>query len=161
MTPSTADLYDKHGPKLQVLEMPLPSYGAATRFEGRIATLKVYEDNTKVREALAQPGQGRVLVVDGAGSRRYALVGDRIAQLAVDNDWAGLVVNGCIRDSALIKTMPLGVRALGTTPRKTEKRGSGLAGVEVTFGGVGFRPGAWLCADEDGVVVSEDRPSVD
>lgn len=152
---ATADLYDEYGETLQVLEVGLRDFGGEAQFAGAIATLKVYEDNTKVREVLSGPGRGRVLVVDGAGSLRFALVGDRIAQLAVDNGWAGIVVHGCIRDSSIIRTMSLGVRALGTSPRKTEKRGSGLVDVPVTWGGVSFRPKDWLYADADGLVVSD------
>jgi regulator of ribonuclease activity A len=151
---ATADLYDAHADALQVLEIPLPSYGGRPRFAGEVATLKTYEDNTLVREILGRPGEGRVLVVDGAGSRRYALVGDRIGALAVENGWAGIVVHGCVRDAVALGGMSLGLRALGTCPRKTEKRKQGLEGVPLVFGGVRFEPGAWVYADEDGLVVA-------
>lgn len=155
---STADLYDTLGAQLQVLELPLESLGGHPAFFGVIATAKAFEDNSKVRAMLSQPGEGRVLVVDGGGSRRFALVGDRIAQLAIDHGWAGIVVHGCVRDAAILKTMPLGILALGRSPRKTTKRDSGLTEVPVHFGGVSFEPGHWLAADEDGVVVAKSEP---
>lgn len=154
MTFATADLYDAHGDDLSVLEIPLEDLGGRARFSGPIATVQALEDNSKVREILSTPGHGRVLVVDGAGSRRYALVGDRIAASAVENGWSGIVVHGCVRDRVALGRLALGVRALGTIPRKTEKRGQGLEGLPVRFGGVRFEPGAWLYADEDGIVVS-------
>jgi len=123
---------------------------------GPIATLKLFEDNTLVRKALEQPGSGRVLVVDGGGSTRCALVGDRLATLAKDNGWAGIIVYGCIRDSAVIAGIEVGVKAIGTTPRKSVKRGEGQQDIAVTFGGVTFEPGAHLYADADGVVVARE-----
>lgn len=152
---ATADLFDEHAARLQVLQAGLRDFGAHVRFHGAIATVKAWEDNSRVREAVGAPGAGRVLVVDGGGSLRRAMLGDMLAQLAVDNGWRGIVIHGCIRDSAAIARLPLGVKALGTVPAKTEKQGQGLADVPVSFGGVTFRPGHWLYADEDGVVVSE------
>ena len=154
MSFATADLFDAYGDELQVLELGLMDFGGRSRFSGAIATVKAYEDNSQVRETLATPGQGRVLVVDGAGSRRFALLGDRLAELALEQSWSGVVVYGCVRDAAALGQMALGVRALGTSPRKTAKLGSGLTDVRVVFGGVRFEPGAWLYADEDGVVVA-------
>jgi regulator of ribonuclease activity A len=115
--------------------------------------LKCFEDNSKVREQLDQAGEGRVLVVDGGGSLRCALLGDILAHKAVDNGWAGVVVNGCIRDVAEIGAMSLGIMALASNPRKSVKKGVGEIGVEVRFSGVSFRPGEWIYADEDGIVV--------
>lgn len=152
---STADLYDDHSDQVVCVEPMFRSYGATSRFWGPITTLKVYEDNSLVRETLAQPGQGGVLVVDGGGSLRCALVGDRLAQLAIDQGWHGMVVYGCIRDSAIIDEMPIGVRALNTTPVKSVKRGVGLRDEVVVFGGVTFHPGAYLYADRDGILLSE------
>ena len=150
----TADLCDDHEADLHVLEPLFKSYGRATVFDGPIATVKCYEDNSKVREALAEPGAGRVLVVDGGGSMRRALLGDMLAEMAVRNGWQGVLVNGCIRDSAAINELELGVRALGTIPLKTHKRGDGQRDVSVSFAGVTFRPGEHLYADADGVVVA-------
>ena len=123
-------------------------------FRSSIVTVKLFEDNSLVRETLAKPGAGKVLVVDGGGSLRCALVGDQIAELAVKNQWAGIVVYGCIRDSVAINGLPLGVRAIDTHPLKSIKKGAGDCEIAVTFGGVTFTPGEWLYADEDGVIVS-------
>ncbi len=150
----TADLCDRHEDKLRVVEPMFASYGGKPAFHGPIATLKLFEDNALVRKAVESPGEGRVLVIDGGGSLRRALVGDQLAALATRNGWAGLVVYGCIRDSRAIGEMDLGVLALDTHPMKTVKRNIGETDVTVTFGGVDFVPGHWLYADEDGVVVS-------
>jgi regulator of ribonuclease activity A len=151
---ATADLCDEFQDELDVALPALRDYGAARAFFGVVATVKVFEDNALVRKRLEEPGAGRVLVVDGAGSLRTALVGDKLAQLAADNGWAGLVVHGCVRDSAMIAGIGLGVKALGTTPRKSDKRGTGLVDVPVTFAGVTFRPGDHVYADADGIVVA-------
>lgn len=151
----TADLCDAHEDKVRVLQPMLKSYGGLRSFAGQIATLKVFEDNTLVRSTLESPGNGRVLVVDGGGSMRCALVGDQLAVLAVNNGWAGIVVYGCIRDSKAISNMNVGVFALGTHPRKSVKKGIGEAELTVTFGGLDFDPGHYLYADEDGVIVAE------
>lgn len=152
----TTDLCDAHEEAVRVVDPILGSYGGTSRFFGRIETLKLFEDNSLVRETLGEPGNGRVLVVDGGGSQRCALVGDQIGELAVRNGWAGVVVYGCIRDSAALGRLPLGIRALATHPRKSVKRGEGQRGLAVTFGGVTFQPGEWLFADEDGVIVSRE-----
>ncbi len=156
MTIATADLYDRHAARLQVAEPGLRSFGGVAACSGTIATLKVHEDNVLVRQALEGPGAGRVLVVDGGGSLRCALVGDLLAQFGVDNGWAGIVVNGCIRDSAVIATLPIGVWALATIPAKSVKRGEGQSDLPVRFAAVDFVPGHWLCADADGIVVAPE-----
>lgn len=150
---ATADICDAHEDKVRVVEPMFGSYGGKVSFFGRIATLKIFEDNSLVRDILQKPGDGRVLVIDGGGSLRRALIGDQLAGLAVANGWSGLLVYGCIRDSRAIGTMDLGVFAMDTNPLKTVKRNTGEADVAVTFGGVTFSPGEWLYADEDGVVV--------
>lgn len=150
---STADLYDAHENEAQVVLPGFVSYGRRRRFCGPIATLKVHEDNSMVRSALEQPGEGRVLVVDGGGSMRCALVGDKLAELGRDNGWAGAIVYGCIRDSVEIGRMQFGVQALGTNPCKSVKRGDGQRDIPVTFHGVTFQPGAYVYADEDGILV--------
>ena len=155
MNSATADLFDEHGDELQVLEPGLSDFGGRATFSGEIATVRCYQDNSLVRERVAEPGEGRVLVVDGGGSLRCALLGDRLAALAVENGWSGIVLFGCIRDSVQIAEMDLGVKALDTNPRKSTKRGQGLADVPVEFGGVRFEPGHYLYADADGVVVAE------
>lgn len=153
----TADLYDKYAEKLQVCEPVFRHFGGLRSFHGRIATLKCFEDNSLVSEQLGQPGEGRVLVVDAGGSLRCAMFGDQLAQKAVDNGWAGVLMFGCIRDLEDIGTMPLGVLALAANPRKSIKKGAGAAGTTVIFAGVTFRPGEWLYADADGVVVSAEQ----
>lgn len=150
---STADLYDEHGDALQSLPLQLRSFGGRTRFEGPIRTVRCFQDNALVKQVLQGPGAGAVLVVDGAGSLETAMMGDLIAQSAVDAGWAGVVIHGCVRDSAALARMPLGVRALGTNPRKSAKVGAGEIDVPVEFGGVVFRPDARLYADEDGILV--------
>lgn len=151
----TTDLCDAHDGKLRVLTPMFRSYGANIAFSGQIATVKVHEDNALVRQALSQDGRGKVLVVDGGGSMRCALVGDQLAELAHRNGWQGIVVYGCIRDSAAINRISIGVRALNANPLKSLKKGAGDSNVPVTFGGVTFTPGHYLYADEDGIVVSE------
>lgn len=149
----TADVCDVN-PDARVLALPLRDFGGRRVFDGPVSTLRVLEDNLLVRRALQEPGQGRVLVVDGGGSLRTALLGDQLASLAVQNGWAGLVLNGAVRDSAVLATLAgLGVKALGTCPRKSAKEGKGERDVPVSFGGVIFTPGEHVYADEDGVVV--------
>ena len=159
MSFQTADLCDQHEALLREgsLRIAAPlfrSYGGLGSFHGPIATLKLFEDNSLVRSALESAGAGRVLVVDGGGSLRCALVGDQLAQLGVKNGWAGILVNGCIRDSRAIGEMDIGVLALATHPQKSVKKGIGEAGVSVSFSGVTFRPEEHLYADEDGVLIS-------
>ncbi len=150
---ATADLYDRWEDKLQVLVPSLRSFGGRATFAGKVATVRAPEDNTLVRAALSEAGDGRVLVVDGAGSMQCALLGDQLAALALENEWSGVVVYGCSPDSEQTATMPLGVQALGTCPRKSVKRGRGERDVVLSFGGVDFRPGEPLFADGDGLVV--------
>ncbi|MDR2239600.1 MAG: ribonuclease E activity regulator RraA [Zoogloeaceae bacterium] len=158
MTFKTADLCDAHeaelGKTLRVVAPMFQSYGGKPRFSGEIVTLKIFEDNSLVRETLAQNGQGKALVIDGGGSLRCALVGDQLAILAAKNGWAGIVVYGCIRDSGDIAGIDLGIRALNTHPQKSIKKGVGERNIAITFGGVTFHPGQWLYADEDGVLVA-------
>ena len=154
---STADLCDAHEDKLRVAAPIFRSYGGKPAFHGHIATLKLFEDNGLVRKTLDTPGDGRVLVIDGGGSLRCALLGDQLAALAVKNDWAGIVIWGCIRDSAAIGRMELGVFALATHPQKTVKKNIGDAEVVINFAGIDFVPGEWLYADEDGLIVSATR----
>jgi regulator of ribonuclease activity A len=157
MLPRTTDLYDAHGEDLQVAAPLFNDYGGVTAFVGPISTLKVYEDNALVRTALEEQGLGRVLVIDGAGSTRCALVGGNLAKLALDNGWVGIVVNGCIRDRVEIAALALGIRALNVIPRKSAKKGHGHRDIPLRFANVEFRPGEWLYADEDGLVVAVTR----
>ena len=152
---TTADLYDAHENSFQVAEPIFRDYGGRLAFCGPAWTLRVYEDNSLVRQALEQPGEGRVLVVDGGGSLRCALVGDMLAKLAIDNGWAGLWVNGCVRDSQVLAAMPIGIKALATNPRKSVKRGEGESQVPVSLAGVTIAPGNYVYADTDGVLVAK------
>jgi regulator of ribonuclease activity A len=151
---STADLCDAFGDAARPAAPLFREFGAVSRFHGPIATVRVSDDNALVRTMLETAGGGRVLVVDGGGSTRCALVGGRLAQLALTNGWAGVVVNGCVRDSAEIARLAVGVRALAAVPRKSAKAGAGEKEVAVAFAGVTFTPGYWLYADDDGIVVS-------
>ncbi len=159
MTFKTPDLCDQFenelGKTLRVVAPMFQRYGARTSFSGEIVTLKIFEDNSLVREAFAESGKGKVLVIDGGGSLRCALVGDQLAILAQKNGWEGAIVYGCIRDSADINDIDIGVRALNTHPQKSIKKGVGDRNINVTFGGVTFVPGEFVYADEDGVIVSE------
>lgn len=152
-TLSTSDLYDEHGDALGICDVAFGQYGGWTRFEGTIATFRAYEDNLLLKSLLKEPGEGRVMVVDTAGSSRCAMLGDNMAQHAADAGWAGIVVNGAIRDAAALRDLPIGIRALHTSPRRSRKDGTGESGVAVALGGVVFRPGDHLVSDDDGVVV--------
>jgi regulator of ribonuclease activity A len=151
----TEDLCDEFEQSVRVAEPLLRDYGGSTSFYGSLITVKVFEDNVLVREALETDGQGRVLVVDGGGSTRCALLGDRLAQLAHENGWAGIVVDGCIRDSDEISRIPVGVKARHAVPKKSTKRGIGERNVPVRFAGLTFTPGHYLYADQDGIVVAD------
>jgi regulator of ribonuclease activity A len=154
MTFKTTDLSDEH-PDAQVAEPLLRHFGGRRPFHGPVETLRVFEDNALVRTILEEPGANRVLVVDGGGSPRCALFGDQLAALAVRNGWAGVVIHGCVRDSADLATIDLGVLAVATHPRRSVKRGEGERGAELQFAGLTLRPGMHLYADDDGVLVAE------
>lgn len=157
MSFQTTDLCDAHSDHLRVVAPMFKQFGGQVKFSGQVVTLKLFEDNSLVRDTLAKPGAGRVLVVDGGGSRRRALFGGNLGTAAVRNGWAGVVIYGCIRDSAELAQLNLGIRALGTMPLRSEKRGEGERDVPVRFAGVTFRPGDHVYVDEDGVVVAH-RP---
>lgn len=150
---STCDLYDQDE-TLQSVSVQLLNLGGRTAFSGPIRTIRCYRDNGLVKSTLNTPGEAHVLVVDGEGSLESALMGDMIAEAAVSNGWAGVVINGAIRDRAALGTLDLGVKALGSNPRKSAKAGHGVFDLDVEFGGVTFRPGAMLWSDEDGILVS-------
>jgi regulator of ribonuclease activity A len=149
----TADLYDEHGDALASLSVQLRDFGGIRAFSGPVRTVRCYEDNGLVKAVTQTPGDGAVLVVDGGGSLRSALMGDLIAAAAVENGWAGAIIHGAIRDSVALGGLRLGVKALGTNPRKSSKTGAGVLDEAVEIGGVVFRPGALVHADEDGVLV--------
>lgn len=154
MTISTADLYDERGDQLDSCHLQLRQYGGRRAFSGRIATVRCHEDNALLKSVLSEPGEGRVLVVDGGGSLRAALMGDVIAGIAVASGWTGVVINGVVRDVAALRDLDLGVKALGSNPRKSAKTGAGERDVPVTFGDAVFHPGAELFSDEDGILVT-------
>lgn len=150
------DLFDEFGEHLQLLPAQWRQFGGKRVFYGEVVTVSCFEDNSRVKEILATAGQGKVLVVDGGGSQRRALLGDLIAKSAVDNGWAGVVIEGAVRDAATLATMPLGVQALYTVPIKTERRGLGETGVTISIAGVTVRPGDWIYADDNGIAISHD-----
>jgi len=157
MSHATADLYDEHGEELQIASPLFHDYGGNIVFEGAVVTLKVFEDNSLVRAVLEESGEGRVLVVDGGGSMRCALVGDMLAELGRANGWAGIVVHGCVRDAAQLTQMKIGIKALGTNPRKSVKKGEGARGLALRFADLTVKPGQYLYADRDGIVIAEQR----
>ena len=149
----TTDICDHFDEQIQILEPLFNNYGGQAAFHGPISTVKVFEDNVLLRQALEEPGAGRVLVVDGGGSRHHALMGDMLAAMAKKNGWAGMVIFGCIRDSQEISAIEIGVRALATIPLKSLKRGEGERDIPLSFAGVSFETGAYLYADHDGMVI--------
>lgn len=155
---ATCDLCDAHkndtDGDFRVLPPVFRDYGRRVKFAGQVATVKCFEDNTLVKAAVDSPGHGRVLVVDGGASLRRALVGGNLGKAAAKNGWAGVVVDGCVRDSAELAECDVGIRALALMPWPTEKRQEGQSDVAVLVQGVWVRPGDWLYADEDGIVVS-------
>ena len=153
MTTATADLYDERGDELDSLALQLHDFGGRVAFDGPVRTVRCHRDNALVKAVLATPGGGAVLVIDGGGSLESALVGDLIAASAVEHGWAGLIVHGAIRDRIANGTLALGVKALGSNPRKSAKAGIGEVDVPVTIAGVVFTPGARVWADADGVLV--------
>ena len=154
---STCDISDQLHPHVQHLDPIFKSYGGKTAFSGRIVTIKCFEDNSLVEEALKMNGKGCVLVIDAGESLRCAMLGDKRASDAIKNEWEGIVVNGSIRDSVMINSMTIGIRALGVCPRKSIKKGNGKRNLTVDFSNVKFIPNHYLYADEDGVIVIENK----
>jgi len=150
---ATADLADEIGPDIRSCDTQFIQFGGRTEFVGPITTIRCFQDNLLVKQTLSEPGNGGVLVVDGDASIHTALVGDIIAGRGVDNGWSGVIVNGAVRDSAILRTLDIGVKALGTNPRKSTQTGSGEKNVPVEIGGVTFNPGEIVYSDHDGVVV--------
>jgi regulator of ribonuclease activity A len=154
---STADLSDELGERLQYCQLSFRQYGRRLDFAGPVTTVQCFQDIGLLRSVLGKPGAGGVLVVDGGGSMRTALLGDSMAQLAIDSGWAGLVINGVVRDTRALADMDIGIKALGSSPRRGGRTGDGRHGIPVTFGGAVFRPGERLVSDEDGVIVLDPR----
>ena len=158
MSLKTTDLCDAHPEKVKIADpIGFKDFGGTKIFSGKIETVKCFEDNSFVRKALEQNGEGKVLVVDGGGSMRCALLGDMLGELGVKNKWTGIIVYGCIRDSPAMATLALGVKALNTIPLKSNKRNEGQPNIPVRFAGVDFIPGEFVYCDEDGVIVSKEE----
>lgn len=155
MEQSTADLADREGASVRSCDVQFRSYGGRAAFAGRVRTVRCFQDNALLKKVLSEPGEGQVLVIDGAGSVHTALVGDLIAELGRSNGWSGVIVHGAVRDSAVLGQMEFGVKALGTNPRKSTKNGDGELDENVELGGITFVPGEHVVSDEDGVVVVE------
>ncbi|TWH71327.1 regulator of ribonuclease activity A [Azomonas agilis] len=152
----TPDLCDAYPELIQVVDPMFSNFGGKDSFGGQIVTVKCFEDNSKVKELVDQPGAGKVMVVDGGGSLRRALLGDMLAEKAAKNGWEGIVVYGCVRDVDVLAQTNLGIQALASHPLKTDKRGIGDIDVPVTFCGVSFHPGEYLYADNNGIIVSPE-----
>lgn len=150
----TADLCDQHAAELQIPEPVFGSFGGRVSFAGPASTIKCFEDNSRVKEAVGEPGKGRVLVVDGGGSTRCALLGDNLAKQAGDNGWAGVVVFGCVRDTADLAEFDLGVLAMAAMPVRSEKKGEGQRDIPVVIANARVKPGDWVYVDEDGMVIA-------
>ena len=157
MTYSTPDICDQFPDQLQTVEPLFTEFGGKDSFSGEIVTIKCFEDNSLVKQNLATAGHGKVLVVDGGASLRCALLGDLLGAMAVQNGWQGVLVNGCVRDVEILKSMDLGVRALNCYPLKSKKRNEGQLNLPVRFAGVNFEPGQHLYADENGIVVANEE----
>ncbi len=152
---ATPDLCDAN-PDVTVLEPMFANYGGVDGFHGPIRTVKCFEDNSLVKQAVAEAGNGAVLVVDAGGSYRCAMLGDMLAEQAVKNGWAGIVMYGCVRDVDILATLPLGIQALGSHPRKSEKRGEGQRDIPVTLAGATLQVGQWLYADNNGIIIANE-----
>ncbi|MCS0787727.1 ribonuclease E activity regulator RraA [Cytobacillus pseudoceanisediminis] len=150
----TADLCDDHSKELLICQQEFKSYGQKRKFSGPISTVRVFEDNVLVVEALESIPEGSVLVVDGGGSKRCALMGDRLGEIAQSRKLAGVIIYGCVRDTVELGNLDTGILALGSNPLKSRKEGKGDRNIPVTFGGVDWKPGEYVYADEDGVIVS-------
>ena len=151
---STCDLSDEFEDEVQPVVVQFNDYGGVTAFGGEIVTVRAFEDNSLVREEVQTDGTGRVLVIDGGASLRYSLVGDQVAQLACDHGWAGLIINGVIRDISAVGKIQIGIKALGTIPRRSRKEGKGFRQAPLFFGSAAFQPGEYVYADEDGIIVA-------
>ncbi|MBT95766.1 MAG: hypothetical protein CL431_07350 [Acidimicrobiaceae bacterium] len=153
---STADLLDNHPDSIVLMEDFL-SFGKIKSFFGRTKTIHAPEDNSLVRQVLKTKGNNQVLVVDGCASRACALIGDQLALLAIKNEWAGIIVNGYIRDSAVISEMPIGIKALGTNPRKSVKKNRGEIDIELNISQIAIKPGLWIYSDPDGIIIAKEN----
>lgn len=156
----TPDLCDAHPDRVRIVDPLFTNYGGKSAFGGPIVTVKCHEDNSVVKEQVGTPGDGKVMVVDGGGSLRCALLGDMLAEKAAENGWAGLIIYGCIRDVDEIRKTDLGVQALRTIPIKSNRQGRGDLNIPVSFGGVTFQPGEYVYADNNGIIVADGELSM-
>ncbi|WP_339921107.1 ribonuclease E activity regulator RraA [uncultured Flavobacterium sp.] len=154
---TTADLWDEYDTLLSCVDPIFNHFGNKKNFSGKITTIKLFEGNSLVRKQLELDGKGKVLLIDGGASLRCALIGDQLAELAIQNNWQGIIVNGCIRDSEVINAMNIGIKALNTSPVKSVKRNLGEINIPVKFGGITFIPGDYIYADGDGILVSNNN----
>ena len=161
MHSNTCDLYDQFGDRARVAPPIFQDFGGRKSFTGRVTTIKCFEDNSRIKELVATPGKGRVLVVDGGGSERCALMGDMIAKEAMASGWEGVIIYGCVRDKAVLATLDIGIKALGTTPRKSVKNGEGQVDIPISLAGIECRPGDQLFADEDGILILGENQYAD
>jgi regulator of ribonuclease activity A len=161
MTHSLPDICDQYIDEISVCEPVFRDFGGKHRFCGEVVTIRCFEDNSLVAETVRQPGHGRVIVVDGGGSLRRALLGDQLAVAAVENGWQGLVVDGCVRDVEILATLDLGVKALAACPVRTDKRGEGQRDVPLRFAGVQVEPGYYLYADANGIIVAKQKLAIE
>jgi regulator of ribonuclease activity A len=150
---ATADLVDEIGPDVRSCDLQLRQFGGRDTFAGPVVTVRCFQDNALLKSVLSEPGNGAVLVIDGDASLHTALVGDVIAELGRSNGWSGLIINGAVRDASTLRTLDIGIKALGTNPRKSTKTGDGERDVAVSFGGVTFAPGDIAYSDDDGIVL--------
>ena len=158
---SVPDICDEFAGEISVLDPLFSDFGAKRKFCGEIVTIRCFEDNSLVGETVCSPGHGRVIVVDGGGSMRRALLGDLLAEAAVENGWQGLVINGAVRDVEILASIELGIKALAACPVKTDKRGEGQMGVPLRFAGTLMEPGQYLYADANGIVIARRRLDVE
>ena len=156
-SPATTDISDDNPGRVRHAESIFRDFGGLVSFSGPATTLRVPDDNSKVREAVEAKGEGRVLIVDGGGALSYALFGGNLGKLAEKNGWAGVIINGCVRDTAELRDCQVGIKALAAHPKKSEKRGLGEKDVEVSFAGITLSPGEWVYADADGIVISAEK----
>ena len=150
---NTADLYDDRGDELESVAVQFQNLGGHTHFSGQVRTIRCFEDNALVKTVLGTPGEGAVLVVDGQGSLRTALMGDMIGESAVANGWAGVIINGAVRDREALARLPLGIKALGSNPKKSAKTGVGEVDVQLVIDRVRIQPGVMIYSDPDGILV--------
>ena len=158
---SVPDICDAHIDQISVLDPQFHDFGGRRKFGGEIVTIRCFEDNSLVAETVRQPGHGRVIVVDGGGSLRRALLGDNLAAAATENGWRGLLINGCVRDVEILETIDLGIKALAACPVRTDKRGEGQLDVPLRFAGAPMEPGGYLYADANGVVIARHKLDIE